>query len=351
MIGNNQVDAVFLNSGERYDLQLVKTTHRNVDGFRIRIDTSAKYDDEGNEAAVQYYYGEAILNCGHEGHSTLHPSPILEVDTTHCTGAKKCKVLNCPFRQFPPSDVFHCVNIRDYKSARRLENRLSNKHPDDEIFLNIGGIESESFFKINNIKMTQATFPPYEAIRQGGKLGDVAELCDTDCGQQKRCECFEPVTLEKDRLVQFVIYNKINKTDAKVSMGHPFHFHGYHFYVVKVGYPSYDSSGFVHEAETDITCTTTNCTLEKWAEKPNFRETDFNYIDPPYKDTIFVPYGGYVVIRFISHNIGWFVIHCHMVIHEGNGLMRPLKVGTDEEIENLVQHKRPHEYQSCPTCK
>ena len=45
------------------------------------------------------------------------------------------------------------------------------------------------------------------------------------------------------------------------------------------------------------------------------RDTSF-----PLKDTVIVPYGGYTVIRFIADNPGWWLLHCHIEIHQLEGM-------------------------------
>lgn len=34
------------------------------------------------------------------------------------------------------------------------------------------------------------------------------------------------------------------------------------------------------------------------------------------KDTVVVPYGGYVVIRSVINNPGWWFFHCHIETHQ-----------------------------------
>ena len=38
------------------------------------------------------------------------------------------------------------------------------------------------------------------------------------------------------------------------------------------------------------------------------------------KDTVIVPFGGYVVVRFIVDNPGWWFMHCHIEIHTLEGM-------------------------------
>ena len=39
------------------------------------------------------------------------------------------------------------------------------------------------------------------------------------------------------------------------------------------------------------------------------------------KDTVIVPFGGYTIIRFEVNNPGWWFIHCHIEIHQLNGMV------------------------------
>ncbi len=60
---------------------------------------------------------------------------------------------------------------------------------------------------------------------------------------------------------------------------HPFHLHGYSFFVVGRGYGNYD---------------------------PDSSPATFNVINPPFRNTYAVLAGGWVAIRFQADNPGWF---------------------------------------------
>nr|QCZ35197.1 laccase 30 [Salvia miltiorrhiza] len=74
---------------------------------------------------------------------------------------------------------------------------------------------------------------------------------------------------------------------------HPLHLHGYHFYVVGQGFGNFNPS----------------------------RDTArFNLVDPPIRNTINVPVGGWTVIRFVADNPGVWLMHCHIDSHLRWGL-------------------------------
>ena len=43
------------------------------------------------------------------------------------------------------------------------------------------------------------------------------------------------------------------------------------------------------------------------------------------KDTVIVPFGGYAVIRFTVDNRGWWFLHCHIEIHQLEGMSAVIK--------------------------
>jgi FtsP/CotA-like multicopper oxidase with cupredoxin domain len=94
---------------------------------------------------------------------------------------------------------------------------------------------------------------------------------------------------------------------APFTMSHPIHMHGHHFHVVKVAYPSYNrTTGFIDVDNPDIRCDSPACNSPTWAD-PTWRGDNIpglNLRNPPLKDTVLVPSGGYVVIRITADNPG-----------------------------------------------
>lgn len=90
---------------------------------------------------------------------------------------------------------------------------------------------------------------------------------------------------------------------------HPFHLHGYNFFVVGTGMGNFDP-----------------------AKDP----PKYNLIDPPERNTVGVPTGGWTAIRFRADNPGVWFLHCHLEIHTGWGLKTAFVVedgpGADQGI-------------------
>uniref|UniRef100_A0A803M5B3 Laccase n=1 Tax=Chenopodium quinoa TaxID=63459 RepID=A0A803M5B3_CHEQI len=74
---------------------------------------------------------------------------------------------------------------------------------------------------------------------------------------------------------------------------HPFHLHGYNFFVVGTGVGNFD---------------------------PIKDAAKFNLVDPPERNTVGVPTGGWTSIRFRVDNPGVWFMHCHLELHTGWGL-------------------------------
>lgn len=93
---------------------------------------------------------------------------------------------------------------------------------------------------------------------------------------------------------------------------HPFHLHGHSFYVLA-------SSRSEHG----------------WGSYSPFKnpEPNLNLVNPVKKDTISVPRRGYVVVRFKADNEGIWMLHCHVLFHQGSGMAMGLQVGGDEGHE------------------
>ncbi|KAG6629286.1 laccase-17-like [Carya illinoinensis] len=74
---------------------------------------------------------------------------------------------------------------------------------------------------------------------------------------------------------------------------HPLHLHGFNFFVVGQGFGNFD---------------------------PNKDPANFNLVDPVERNTVGVPSGGWVAIRFQADNPGVWFMHCHLEIHTSWGL-------------------------------
>lgn len=96
-----------------------------------------------------------------------------------------------------------------------------------------------------------------------------------------------------------------------------------------MGYGNYNStSGEFISQNADIDCrggTTQEksfCNSASWKD-PTWKHGNvpgLNVVDPPKKDTVIVPSGGYVVVRVTADNPGLWLLHCHIQLHSADGM-------------------------------
>lgn len=103
--------------------------------------------------------------------------------------------------------------------------------------------------------------------------------------------------LEYGSNVQLILQD----TGTVGTENHPIHLHGFNFYVVGSGLGNYDPT-----------------------------TAKFNLVDPPSRNTIGVPAGGWAAIRFTADNPGVWFMHCHLEIHTTWGLSMAFLVKNGE---------------------
>ncbi|XP_062086679.1 laccase-3-like [Humulus lupulus] len=85
----------------------------------------------------------------------------------------------------------------------------------------------------------------------------------------------------------------LQDTSIVTTEDHPMHLHGYHFYIVGSGFGNFN---------------------------PQSDPARFNLFDPPQRNTVGTPPGGWVAIRFVADNPGIWLMHCHLDAHLALGL-------------------------------
>ncbi|XP_055830644.1 laccase-2-like [Solanum dulcamara] len=100
---------------------------------------------------------------------------------------------------------------------------------------------------------------------------------------------------------------------------HPLHLHGYNFYVVGQGFGNFD---------------------------PKNDPANYNLVDPVERNTIGVPSGGWVAIRFLADNPGVWLMHCHFDVHLSWGL-RMAWIVLDGKLRNQKLLPPPADLPMC----
>ncbi|ESQ40646.1 hypothetical protein EUTSA_v10013732mg [Eutrema salsugineum] len=102
----------------------------------------------------------------------------------------------------------------------------------------------------------------------------------------------------------------LQDTSIVTIENHPMHLHGYEFYVVGTGIGNFN---------------------------PSKDTASFNLLDPPRRNTIGTPPGGWVAIRFVADNPGVWLMHCHIDSHIFWGLAMVFLVENGEGHLQSVQ--------------
>ncbi|CAL5192113.1 unnamed protein product [Lathyrus oleraceus] len=102
----------------------------------------------------------------------------------------------------------------------------------------------------------------------------------------------------------------LQDTSILGAESHPLHLHGYDFFVVGQGFGNYD---------------------------PNKDAAKFNLVDPVERNTVAVPAGGWVAVRFFADNPGVWFMHCHLEIHTSWGLRMAWLVLDGNESNQKLQ--------------
>ncbi|CAD5212702.1 unnamed protein product [Bursaphelenchus okinawaensis] len=330
-----QIDALIIFPGERYDLHIQGLDNPTQKQYRFIIDTIEYFNWDWTVGPIQH----GLANLEYE-EVDLPDSNIVDFDHRECTQARKCRILNCPFKDFKRSLNFTCYGAHELKNAEVIE--------DDEEMLEKKRFRSgfrEVFANMhfdNHIDGYMYQSPKGIPYYHYGNMNSVALPCDPyKCDRyhsfkwNHNCDCFFHYEFDLNDIVQMTIYNMGDGGKRGEGYSHPFHLHGTHFYLVKVGFPSHDENMMVTDMNPDIPClnTTTRCVDLKWTY-PEWSDGHLEGMEanPTYRDTINIPLGGYITIRFRATNPGWWFAHCHLMLHHMGGTAFAYRVGTHEQI-------------------
>ncbi|XVF55472.1 hypothetical protein PTKIN_Ptkin06aG0038800 [Pterospermum kingtungense] len=101
----------------------------------------------------------------------------------------------------------------------------------------------------------------------------------------------------------------LQDTNLLTVESHPFHLHGFNFFVVGSGVGNFD---------------------------PSNDPAKFNLVDPPERNTVGVPTGGWTAIRFRADNPGVWFMYCHLELHTMWGLKMAFVVENGKSPEESI---------------
>uniref|UniRef100_A0A1X7UMW5 Plastocyanin-like domain-containing protein n=1 Tax=Amphimedon queenslandica TaxID=400682 RepID=A0A1X7UMW5_AMPQE len=330
-----EVDFILIHSGERYDFLLQTENNTSQFNYLIRAVTLEVNDEENKnitEAILHYNTDSSTYPTATEYESIARSS---QSDHVRCTEASNCTALNCPFLVYPQSHHISCEHIHNLRLLFPVSDSdlpTNGAKGRTSLFFNFGfeGISQTSAINARNLKLPSSPPALYETPEN--LYEETCKNLDTDwqCNQiasipDSNCYCSHVVNVSSDHTIQLVISATGPNTTqlGNFLFAHPVHLHGHYFQVADIQFGRTDSmTGRLEEGSSDVQCGgDLLCTNPSWSTN-TYDSFDLDS-SAPLKDTLLIPAGGYAVVYFKSDNPGWWFLHCHIEVHqlEGMGLI------------------------------
>ncbi|XP_056014174.1 uncharacterized protein LOC125673438 [Ostrea edulis] len=293
------VDRIIIYPAERYDFEL-DLSYASEGIYDITV-----YNLQHNNLTTQ----DKLVGRGHINVTNKNSLPVTTLNRTTEV------ILNCPFQEYPPYPNFTCLPVSELKSNisdNGLQFGLSLIQKTDKTythFLNFG------FPKHSSINGRKFIWPKVSALSQPSEVDTTCAGCDDETS----CECSHTLDLPSGS-ENIMIFSNLG---TGMVESHPIHMHGHTYEVLKMGFPSFNSSGSLIPNE-DIMCSESKPNSASQCNNARWRNPDWNdytkipgvnHIDPVRKDTVVVPVGGYTIIRIRATNPGVWFMHCHIDPH------------------------------------
>lgn len=340
-----EVDFITVHAGERYDFIL--TADQAPGNYLIRAQVlGIPADFTSGVPEFVNLTAEAVLH--YNDISVPQPDPFTLYDdvideTRRCGPTEKCRMINCPFKEFPSEMNIHCIPLTDLQSLfPKAENDLPDLRSlllDDSsmIFLNFGfdGNVADPSVNGRTFQLPPTPYQTYPGQFEKDRQvypRETCQYCQEENASTEKCDCTYAIQIAKGMNYSqeisnghvIMIYSAVT-LDASQEL-HPIHLHGHNFFLVHVGYGEYDN-GVLLSSSNHIDCgSSRKCLDPKWNEsmRPDFTKymsSSGKLKDTAIlKDTVIVPAGGYVVVAVPLDNPGYWLLHCHAEPHLFKGM-------------------------------
>ena len=239
-----------------------------------------------------------------------------------CKISDPCTVLNCMFQYYAKGLNTLCTLVGELRGKQSVP---AWEDDSEEIFYNF--IREDSFMYVNgrvHVPTLSSDFTNKDVRHYSYKDTGYQEerSCDrAQCNNKERpCRCFHVKDLPFNKTIQLVL----TVLGPGSQENHPIHLHGHSFHVLKMDSSIQNLTSGKHIGNNkDIKCVddSAKCYNTQWSvsEQGGNKISGLNLVNPPLKDTLVIPPGGYAVIRFRSNNPGLWMMHCHIDIDLLNG--------------------------------
>ncbi|KAK7098255.1 uncharacterized protein [Littorina saxatilis] len=322
------LDAFILHPGERYDIVL--TADKDVDNYWLRViglgDCAAS---KSNGAAIIRYHGapevEPTANTNTQRDGILL-NPILYDGEKPEFGFNRTVIRTDDMR------YIHKTNFTDERVDVKLILGMDYNGNDNTKFNN------KDLYPVQSLKprmghvtpvIDNITFmlPPVPLLSQredveSGWFCNRSSLVDPDhCFDRDLCMCTHLINIPLGKVVEVIVYHEGRIFN---ELGHNMHLHGHSFRLLGV---------------EKVASKLSRTEMEEMEARGQVKR---NLIQPPVRDTVNIPDGGYAVLRFTANNPGFWFFHCHTDTHLAQGMALLFKVGEYSDLPPV-----PSEFPRC----
>ena len=220
------VDQLIIGLGERYDVLISGLAMIDMTtNYWIRVDTM----DKNNNTR---WHGLAILQ-----YAATNEMPTTK--SRECTPLQPCRILNCPFSQYGPSNIdggtpYVCLTPLNISTQ---EDHLDYDLLNEKIQINIkrtllltmvegqddrAGFESINYIGMKYPSMTEPILHNPQLARELLSCSD--RSLDTNSGEK----CYHTIVAQYNDIIELLL---VNHDDDQ----HPIHLHGSYFHIVEQG--------------------------------------------------------------------------------------------------------------------
>ncbi|CAF0738541.1 unnamed protein product [Adineta steineri] len=310
------VEQLIIGLGERYDVIIGNLSKIDTNiNYWIRVDTM----DKNNNIR---WHGRAILQ-----YAKTNEMPSSE--RQNCSVSQPCRILNCPFSQYGPNEnskgsSFICLTPLNFSTH---DDYLDHDLLHQTIPINIkqtlsltmvehqndrAGFESFNYIGMKYPSMTEPIlFKPRQAREL---LSCSNQSLDGDSGEK----CYHNIVAQYNDIIEILL---VNHDDDQ----HPIHLHGSYFHIVEQGLAQLNqTTGEFIANNPNVICNEHAICI--------YNQTSANSTTNNMclvKDTVQLPKGGYMRIRFRAQNPGVWLLHCHTEPHLDRGMAIVFHIAED----------------------
>ncbi|XP_076653957.1 uncharacterized protein LOC143359705 [Halictus rubicundus] len=314
------VDRLVTSSGERVDC--IINANKTVDSYWIHVRGLGECENTAVHqlAILQYDGAPSIPSESPPQYADAAPGVIYNgLDTSKCNTTDDSQAVcvnqlkslnaNSGLLQVYP-DVQHVLDFWFFNYTQYGDRLLFKSNSDYPGFFDAND-NSQLISMFNNITYETPASPLISDFRSYQTVCKPNQL--STCNEP--CTCTQVIPVPYRAVVELMIYD----SNQLEGLHHPFHLHGYTFQVFGLG--TLKTTGNITEAE-----------IGEVLNDHTRRLKEGLYKNPPSKDTVKIPQGGFAIIRFRADNPGWWLIHCHFSWHHLTGMELVIRVGEQYQL-------------------